>query len=297
MTDTIPMIMLAPSEHKLHDLFKKSKEEVNYMLSSLPETQGADILICTNYAWFWLQRKEVPHDFVQSAGDSRVGRSVIPLGRIKKGELPNIVRLIAEGEWKFHRDEMLNLGYVRGGKPLKTRWTRSSIQGLEFDIEYVAGVPIVRTHDIEETFRYITRLAAWASRATHQTLWTRPSLKGEWSIPTNNELHLWILQSWQGIGLGLAKSILDHFGDDLPLRFTCTPEELGNAPRMSYEKAKQLIESLHLTDVGDSTLGPMSPRVPKKKKSKTKVKEETPTSSNTSALLDRLASMKKRIGQ
>jgi ERCC4-type nuclease len=62
-------------------------------------------------------------------------------------------------------------------------------------------------------------------------------------VPTVNELHLWIMQSWPGIGPATADAILKHFGR-IPLKWTCTLSELMSVPRLGKKNAHEMYESL-----------------------------------------------------
>lgn len=229
--------LLSPTEGKLTELFN-AQDEITAITSSLPEERGSDIVLRTDNAWFYFNRKQIPHDFLASVSDGRMTRSTSQMQ-----ELEGIKRFITEGEWSYWPDGTV---YMIGtkGRPMRTQWRYEHVEGIELDIEYIKGLPIVRTKTVEETFGYLMRLARWAVKNKHLGLYTRPSVKGLYYSPTEEELYLWILQSWKGIGVNLAERILKHFGGKIPLAWTCTPEELAKVYGLSLKTAKGLVDSL-----------------------------------------------------
>jgi len=227
-------VLLSPTEKDLRELYGDGA-----VTSSFPESKGADIVICTEFVWFYFQRKSVPDDFLISISDGRMARCTSLLS-----QQDGIKRMITEGQWLYNHDGSVYLGKNRGRYAIKSGWRRSHIEGMEMDIEYVKGIPLVRTADINDTYHYLQRVAEWASRPNHSGMYTRPSVKGQWIIPTKQELHLWILQSWPGIGIGTAEKILDHFGDNIPLAWTCSAGELAKVKGLSLKKAEELIATL-----------------------------------------------------
>jgi len=221
-------ILLSPSEVALADLFKDEA-----ITSSVPEERGADVIVLSKNVNFYFQRKEVPHDFISSITDGRMARATSLLGKQE-----GYVRMICEGRFKFYPDGTLALG-----TRIKSRWSFSQIQGMLLDIEYIKNIPVMFTEDLQDTYDYLKRLMEWSSRSKHLGLYSRPSAKGAWYVPTALDTHLWLLQSFPGIGPQMADNIISHFGK-IPLAWTCSVDEMAKVPRLGYKRASKMFEVL-----------------------------------------------------
>lgn len=224
--------LLAPSEVALAKALGSSA-----IVSSLPEEKGADILLYTMQGLFGIQRKGIPHDFISSIEDGRMARSTSLLTQHCQFRL-----LLCEGRFRYYPDGKLDMG-----ARVPTRYSYRQIHGMLFDIRYVKGVEIDYTEDIHDTAGYILGLAEFFSKQKHLGLYTRPSVKGSWGAPTAKDVDLWLLQSFQGIGVATAEKIIEHCGGGVPLSWTCTYEELLRVPGLSAKRAKMLWEALPLS--------------------------------------------------
>jgi len=220
--------LLSPSEKGLAGVLKN-----NAITSSLPEEKGADILIYTKFGLFGIQRKAVPHDFISSIEDGRMTRSTSLLAQTCRFRL-----LICEGRFRYYPDGKLDMG-----PRVPTRYTYRHVWGMLFDIRYVKGVEVDYTDDIRATADYILTLAEFFGKEKHLGLYSRPSAKGTWGVPTARDVDLWLLQSFPGIGPSIAGSIVDHFGE-LPLGWSCTFGELCAVPKLSTKRAKEMWQVL-----------------------------------------------------
>lgn len=229
---TIPL--LSPSEVALAKAFGDKA-----VVSSLPEEKGADVLIYTKYGLLGLQRKEVPHDFVASFTDGRMARE---LSLLSKSCM--FTRVVGEGRFRYWPDGTVDMGMDGRGKRIPTRFTRAHIKGMIHDIEFVRGVMVDWTESVEDTVEYIRSITGFLSRSAHTGLFSRPSAKGTWYVPTAKDIDLWVLQSFPGIGPSIADNIIQHFGGSVPLKWDCTLEELMQVPKLGPKKAKELWESL-----------------------------------------------------
>lgn len=221
--------LLSPSEKELAHVLGS-----NAITSSIPEEKGADILLYTKHGLFGIQRKAIPHDFISSIQDGRMARSTTLLSESCQFRL-----LLCEGRFRFYPDGKLDMGLR-----VPTRYTYRHVRGMLFDIRYVKNVEVDWTEDIHDTADYILTLAEFFSKEKHLGLYTRPSVKGAWGVPTGRDLGLWLLQSFPGIGPTIADSIIGHFEGRIPLRWDCTFDELCAVPKLAVKRAREVWESL-----------------------------------------------------
>ncbi len=229
----VTRVLLSPSEVALA---KKLKDEA--IVSDLPEQKGADILIYTRPGLIGLQRKEVPNDFISSFIDGRMARASSLL--IQNCKFP---RIIAEGRFKYWPDGKVVTG--RGNRKQEpTKFTRKHIRGMIFNLEFIKGIFVDWTDDLDDTVAYIRALPEFVNREKHLGLFSRPSAQGDWYVPTAADTQLWLLQSFPGIGPATADKIVDKFGGNVPLRWTCTLDELASVPGLSRKRAEVMYQSL-----------------------------------------------------
>ena len=178
--------LLSPSESSLA---KKLGDTA--IVSSLPEEKGADILIYSKHGLLGIQRKEVPSDFISSFTDGRMTRATSLMQDSCKFR-----RLVCEGKFKYWPDGTVHIGMAKGGKRIPTRFTRNHIHGMLNDIEFAKDIMIRWTDDIDDTVLYIKSLVRYLEAGKHLGLYTRPSAKGTWYVPTAKDIQLWVLQSF-----------------------------------------------------------------------------------------------------
>jgi len=220
--------LLSPSEHRLANRLKP-----NCVTCSIPESMGADILLYTPSGLYGAQRKEFPHDFLGSMYDGRLARET----GLMVSSL-DFCELILEGEEEYDRDGRLITSHKMPRSP-----TWQQVQGMKMDIKYVRGIHIVYTKDLNETIRYLETVDHFMSKEVHVGLFRRPAGKGSWGPMSKNETWLWLLQGFPNIGPGLADKIIQHFGT-VPLRWTCSLEELMKVPKIGKGRAEQLLSQL-----------------------------------------------------
>ncbi len=241
-------ILLSPSEVALAH---KLKDEA--ITSPIPESKGADILIYSIHGSIGIQRKEVPNDFISSFTDGRMTRATSLLQQNCK-----FTRMVCEGTIRYWPDGTVHIGMTRGGKRIPSRWTRKHIHGMLNDIEFIKGIMIRWTSDIDDTVLYIRSLMSFLAASKHTGLYTRPSAKGVWFVPKAKDIHLWLLQSFPGIGPTIADNIVQHFGGKIPLDWTCSQEELASVSGLSKARAAEVWQSL--SSVGSTSVGSVSPQ-------------------------------------
>lgn len=221
-------VLVSPTDDDLAAILKGKA-----ITSIIPEQKGADVLIYTPQGLIGLQRKEVPHDFIASFTDGRMSRETTLLAEHCKFRW-----LVCEGRFRFYPDGKL---VVDRKEP--SRFTRAQVYGMLLDVKLIKDVNILYTDDLEDTAFLIKVLIDFMSAKKHLGLYSRPSAKGDWYVPTTEDLHLWLLQSFPGIGPSIADDILKHFGG-IPLRWTCTLDELVGVPKLRGKVAKELWDSL-----------------------------------------------------
>ena len=222
-------VLLAPTENalaeKLGDLA---------ITSSIPEQKGADILIYSKPGLVGIQRKEVPHDFISSMTDGRLTRETGLL--IEKCAFSLV---IGEGKFRYFPDKSLDTG-----RKEPSRFKKSQVTGMLLDIVLVRGIPILFTDDIDDTVTFIKTVVDFTKTDKHLGLYARPNVKGAWYVPTSEEIHLWLLQGFPGVGAQLAENIIEHFGGKMPIAWTCTIEELMQVPKIGEGKASEMFRLL-----------------------------------------------------
>lgn len=222
--------LLSPTEH---DLAVGLGGEAVY--SPLPEQKGADILIYSSVGLMGIQRKKVPHDFISSFTDGRLARS-LPL--IK--ESCTFQRVLGEGKFRYYQDTTVDLGFLKPGVRIPSRFTKSSIKAMINDVELVHGVMVDWTDDLSDTVLYLKAMSQFLAGKTHLGLFKRPNVQGLWSVPTSKEIELWILQSFPSIGPTTADRIIQFFGGSIPMKWTCSVDELCMITGITRKKATEI---------------------------------------------------------
>lgn len=205
------------------------------MVSSIPETKGADILIYSDAGLMGLQRKAIPHDFLDSFTDGRLARALALMKQRCAFQ-----RVVGEGKFRYYPDKTVDLGRYKGGKRIPTRFTKSHVKGMINDIELVHGVLIDWTEGVEDTVLYLRCMRKFLDDKTHVGLYRRPKAQGLWNVPTGKDIELWILQSFPGIGPTTADKIIKFFGGVVPMRWACSVDDLCMVPGISRSKAEEL---------------------------------------------------------
>ncbi len=239
-------VLLSPSEVALA---KRMVGEV--IVSDLPEQKGADILIYSKHGLWGGQRKEVPSDFISSFTDGRMTRATSLLE-----ESCTFKRMICEGAFKYWPDGTVHLGMNRAKKRIPSRYNRKRIHSMLNDIEFIRGIMIRWTTDIDDTVEYIRSVIHFLEVNKHLGLYTRPSAKGVWFVPTGRDVQLWLLQSFPGIGPTTADNIVKRFGGRIPLEWSCSQEELESVQGLSKGRAAEMWKALSL--MSKSSVGPSS---------------------------------------
>ena len=205
--------------------------------SSIPENFGADFLILAPKARIGVQRKQFPGDLLASLGDGRL-YSQLP----KLRELEQAV-LIIEGLGKWTEDgELTSTDFHR--------FTITQMYGLIFTIMFEFGIPTLWVNDIQATESVLLWLEAWAGKAKHNSLRTRPGAdRDSWGNLSALASARHIVQGLPGVGPELSDRIINHF-DGLPFGWDVTFDQLLEVPGIGQKKATTMWHALE-TDTYD----------------------------------------------
>lgn len=200
-------------------------------VSSEPEKFGMDFLWSSPMGQVGVQRKEI-HDLVASLGDGRLQREV---GQAASLDLAYVV---IEGLLQWRKD-----GTFFGGHwGVRYRFSRKHLAGLCFSLTS-RGVGVLFTVSTEKTAEHIRWLYDWTLKENHSSLQVRPKPQGEWGTATNHDYAIHLLQGFQGIGPGTAGKLIERFGG-VPLRWTCTFEEMQSVAGIGKKRAEQMFNAL-----------------------------------------------------
>ena len=197
------------------------------VLSTTPEAHGADV------AWsgpdgrlVGVQRKEIV-DLVRSLHDGRLGREVAALRALA------VAVLVVEARLRFGPTGQLLTARVG--------LDREQLRRLLWSVQQ-RGVWVVHTDDLDDTVRAIRGLAAWVAKRRHAALDVRPAAARD-PTGTGRTWGVQLLQSFPSVGPVVAEAVWDHF-DGVPLRWSCTAEDLAAVPGVGGVRSRRLWTSL-----------------------------------------------------
>lgn len=195
--------------------------------SLLPESFGSDIMFPTPTGLAGIQRKEIS-DFIASIRDGRLGKELVQMQKLSHKYL------VLEG-----RITWTNEGFLMNSR---TEWSKgqhySSLMSVQdSDVAWLA------TDSLLDTISLVKNMEKWLQKETHSKFLTREKPKGEWGKASSKDWACWVLQSFEGVSVGRAKAIYDHF-NGLPLQWTVTTEELMKVPGIGKKTAEGLLASI-----------------------------------------------------
>ena len=195
--------------------------------SSIPERYGADYLLSEHGRLIGVQRKTDPEDLEASLFDGRLGREILAMGRLSVGVL------LLEGRPLMGAD----------GEIIGARLNREQRLGLLLSVQLVSGLAVIQSAGLEATHSIVLDIERWIRKDAHGALFARPRPRSPWGIHIENAEQLHFLQGVPGIGPGLAKAILEHFGG-VPARWTCTVEDFATVPGIGRARADAFVTFL-----------------------------------------------------
>lgn len=217
-------MLISPSEPKqLRDIGTTS---------SKPEKFGADILIPARDTLTGIQRKQFPDDFLSSLDDGRL------YDQLPKMQALGRRLLLFEGSGRWTQD----------GELISNNWHKfnnDQLLSISFTIQFEFNVAIAWVKSLDETINLLTKLDSWCNKARHDSLRRRPGPgKSSWGTVDSDAWQSHLLQSFQGIGPGVADKIIEYFGR-VPLGWELSGyEELMEVPGVGKKTAIKLWEAL-----------------------------------------------------
>ena len=226
MSDDTSTLLVSPAEPKAVRMQLGEGVEV----SALPERYGVDFLWRARGVWWGCQRKTV-NDLLASMTDGRLVKEV--------GQMAGHVSLpllIVEGQMQFTTTgQMVN--------QWGTRLDRKAWVGMQLTLAS-RGIAVLTTNSITGTVDTVRTYQAWSEKATHTSVTARPkTVEATWGKAGNRDWGVFMLQSFDGIGAGLAGDIYDHFGR-VPLEWSVTKEELAAVKGLGPKRIEKMMEAL-----------------------------------------------------
>lgn len=207
-------------------------------VSSTPEKFGADFLLTSpSYGTVGVQRKEM-NDFVASVRDGRLGKELAQMKALGLGVL------LIEGKPQWTVD---------GSLMSRASWTRAQHLGTLCSVASM-GYWTMSSSGVDETASWLQLFTKWIGKkrgigkdgetSGMSGVMTKPkATSDEWGNVGSREWGVWLLQSFDGIGLKVANEIYNHFGG-VPLSWDVTEEELRGVKGIGKGRARKLMEAL-----------------------------------------------------
>lgn len=165
--------------------------------SAFPRSYGADLLKSTPNGLAAIQRKEFPGDFLSSISDGRMAELLPKLGRA------TFPLMVLEGRPKWTSEGKLQA---------HAEFTKAQFYGFLYSLQVRYGIPWILTDNLDHTREAAIHFFAWCSKdhTKPSSLDRRP---GPGTGAANTRWAIHFLQGLPGVGPGLARDLLDHFGN------------------------------------------------------------------------------------
>jgi ERCC4-type nuclease len=105
------------------------------------------------------------------------------------------------------------------------------------------GVWVEFTENTGHTCDVARWLSDWSRKERHSGMRGRPKPAGNWGNVSDREWGIHLLSSMDGIGIGMAGEIWDHFGG-VPMAWTVGVEELMGVKGIGKKRAASLVKAL-----------------------------------------------------
>lgn len=200
-------------------------------VSPLPENYGADFLVVAHGQRTGIQRKQFPADFTASLADGRLTEQLHQMQTLDRR------LLIVEGYGIWTEDGALVDTY--------RRFTRQQFYSTVWSAAFQFDIEVFQVRDINETIQVLQSIETWANKPKHVSLLRRPGPKrASWGTVSNKDYSIHLLQSFPGVGVELAKRIVDRFGK-APIRWEIDVDELTKVAGIGKKKAERILGVLN----------------------------------------------------
>lgn len=219
------MIFLSPTEHDLQKLIPKP----TYRISSLCESNGADIIVPTRKGFIAYQRKTLP-DLSSSLKDGRLYRE---LAQLRSSQTIYQSILILE----YNPQEI-----TIEGQFLNVDLTKQSLWAILAKVQ-LTGTYCLHSRNITDTIELFTSVSKYLAKNNSEAIRriNRPS--SGWGNINNRDYQIYLLQSFPAIGPTTATAIIDFFGT-VPIKWTVTAQQLQQVSGIGKKTAERLISIL-----------------------------------------------------
>lgn len=199
--------------------------------SIIPEKYGADFYwVTADEQSVGVQRKEVK-DLVNSLHNGLLAKEIAKMNQL------DIRILLIEGNWRW------NTG---GTSSTVNGWSLTHLRGVIFSM-HSQGFWVLHTDHKEGTIESLLQLKNYLDKPTHSLIRNRPKATSSWGKADNRDWGIHILQSFDGVAVGTAEAIYDHF-EGVPLCWTVTKDEMKEVKGVGPKRVESLTEALPTID-------------------------------------------------
>lgn len=197
-------------------------------VSMYPESHGVDLIFVARGRWFGVQRKEFS-DLLASMTDGRIGQQV----SMMQGLAGAMVVIEGLGSARWADDGRLIDQYHTV--------TRDQIRSLLWSVRS-RGIWVDQTDNLADTIRLVSAFEAWCKKPAHTSLDVRPGPVSMWGKADNRDWQLHFLQGLPGVGVELARRIVDTLG--MPVGWQVTRDELLSIDGLGPKKVDRIMAML-----------------------------------------------------
>lgn len=219
------LLLLSPTEHELLKILP-SYPNITYRISSLCESNGADVIARTPTGLIGYQRKTLP-DLKSSLIDGRLYKE---LAQLTSSPLIKHSFLIIEHDPRQT---------TTTGEFLDVDLPVSTFQSLIVK-SHTLGVGYLPSTHHRGTIEAIANCAIYLSTSHSKTIRRTGSPKDVWGRTGNRQYLSYMLQSFPGVGPKIADAIVNHFDGRLPMMWTCDIDDLMEVPGIGKSTASRL---------------------------------------------------------
>lgn len=214
--------------------------------SIITEEFGADFLWSARDGLVAVQRKTIA-DLLASLDDGRLARE-IPL--LHSQEVAHAL-LLVEGRPTWTDQGLL----MNGGR---ARFGRHGWFGLMLSLQMEHGIALLSTDDMRDTIAWLRYAPGWFDKPEHRGLIARPRPTDQWGDMAPRDFGIHLLQSFPGIGAGVAAAIYDHFGR-VPMSLDVDERTLRQVGGVGEKRAATIARMLGGTNAhGQDPAGPVA---------------------------------------